>query len=122
MTRTKIRAESVVSGPEKRIVKNGEPTNSLVFSASTDGNDRMFLRILSLYVKRDSIVADVTYGKGVFWRRVPEDMCDVRATDIIDGVDCRNLPYANGEIDCVVFDPPIYAFSWWYSAFGTYSI
>ena len=101
-----MRVERVPSRPGKRTVKKGEATNKLVFSASTDGNDRMFPHILSLYVKRGSVVADVTYGKGVFWRRVPEGMYDVRATDIIDGVDCRNLPYADGEIDCVVFDPP----------------
>ena len=28
------------------------------------------------------------------------------ADDIQTGVDCRNLPYGNGEIDCVVLDPP----------------
>ena len=28
------------------------------------------------------------------------------ATDLQTGVDCRDLPYADGEIDCVVLDPP----------------
>ena len=51
-------------------------------------------------------MADVTYGKGVFWRGIPSDRYDLRATDIQDGVDCRNLPYDDGEIDCVVLDPP----------------
>jgi len=26
--------------------------------------------------------------------------------DIQDGVDCRKMPYKDGELDCVVFDPP----------------
>jgi tRNA G10 N-methylase Trm11 len=28
------------------------------------------------------------------------------ATDLRNGVDCRSLPYKDGTIDCVVFDPP----------------
>lgn len=91
---------------EKRTVRNGEPTNDLVLSVFTDGNDRAFPPILGLYVKPGSIVADVTYGKGVFWRRIPPGRYELRATDILDGIDCRDLPYENGEIDCVVLDPP----------------
>ncbi len=51
-------------------------------------------------------MADVTWGKGVFWQKVTEGRYDVRATDISMGVDCRELPYAASEIDCVVLDPP----------------
>jgi hypothetical protein len=91
---------------KKRVVRNGLPTNELVFSTFLKGNDRAFPEILRLYVRPGSVVADVTYGQGVFWRRVPSKMYEVRATDIRNGVDCRNLPYKNGEIDCVVFDPP----------------
>lgn len=91
---------------KKRVVRNGLPTNELVFSAFTEGNDRAFPKILQLYVAPGSIVADVTFGKGVFWRHVPTETYVLRATDILDGVDCRDLPYRDGEIDCVVFDPP----------------
>ena len=90
----------------KRVVRNGEASNALVLSAYTEGNDQVFPRILDLYIKPGSIVADVTYGKGVFWRNIPADRYDLRATDIQDGVDCRHLPYADGSIDCVVLDPP----------------
>ena len=89
-----------------RVVHNGSPTNDLVLSAYSDGNDRIFPRILDLYVSPDSVVADVTYGKGVFWRRVPEDRYELRSTDILDGTDCRELPYRDGSVDCVVLDPP----------------
>ena len=51
-------------------------------------------------------MADVTYGKGVFWKDIPKDRYKLLPTDLKDGVDCRNLPYKDGEIDCVVFDPP----------------
>ena len=95
-----------LSPPQKRIVRNGDATNDLVWSASADGNDRVFPRILDIYVKPGSIVADVTYGKGVFWRNVADGRYDLWASDIQDGVDCRVLPYGDGEIDCVVLDPP----------------
>ena len=90
----------------KRRVRNGEATNDLVRSAYADGNDRLFARILDLYVASGSTVADVTYGKGVFWRHVPNGRYDVLPTDILTGVDCRDLLYEDGEIDCVVLDPP----------------
>ena len=90
----------------RRTVDHGKPTNDLVRSAFSDGNDRVFPQILGLYVKPGSIVADVTYGKGVFWRRIPADEYDLRATDLQDGMDCRKLPYGDGEVDCVILDPP----------------
>ena len=90
----------------RRTVKNGDPTNDLTLTAYAEGNDRVFPRILRLYVKPGSTVADVTYGKGVFWKRIPATEYDLRATDIQDGTDCRELPYGAGEIDCVVLDPP----------------
>ena len=90
----------------KRVVRNGAPTNDLVLSAYVDGNEQVFPRILSLYVAKSSVIADVTYGEGVFWRNVRDEDYIVRGTDIQTGVDCRALPYADGEIDCVVLDPP----------------
>ena len=87
-------------------MRNGVPTNNLIRSAYLDGNDRVFPRILNLYAKPGDVVADVTYGKGVFWRRIPNGKYNLRATDIQNGIDCRNLPYNDGEIDCLVLDPP----------------
>jgi len=91
---------------KKRKSPQGKPTNDLVVSAYTGTNDAVFPYILSLYVKPGSKVADVTYGKGVFWRRVPDEAYQLLATDISMGVDCRNLPYVDATLDCVVFDPP----------------
>jgi hypothetical protein len=91
---------------KKRKSPNGISTNDLVFSAHTGTNDQVFPYILSLYVEPGSVVADVTYGKGVFWRRVPKDAYDLRPTDLADGIDCRDLPYKDASIDCVVFGPP----------------
>lgn len=101
-----VQSGNPLPGSARRKVSKGAPTNNLVFSAFTDGNERAFPRILDLYVKPGSVVADVTYGKGVFWRHIPAERYELRATDIQDGVDCRSLPWADGEIDCVVLDPP----------------
>jgi hypothetical protein len=96
----------MASKQTKRKSPQGEPTNDLVFSAHVGTNDEVFPFVLSLYVAPESRVADVTFGKGVFWRRVPEGAYQVLATDLSQGVDCRDLPYEDGAIDCVVFDPP----------------
>ena len=90
----------------RRVVRNGAATNDLVLSAYVGGNEGVLPRILELYLSPGSTVADVTYGKGVFWRNVPPNLYNLLATDLQTGVDCRELPYEDGEIDCVVFDPP----------------
>jgi hypothetical protein len=62
-------------GVSKEIVKKkrfvgGKPTTDLVFSAYTADNSQVFPIILELHVPKDSVVADVTYVKGVFWKNV----------------------------------------------------
>lgn len=90
----------------KRKSPAGEPTNDLVFSAHMGTNDEVFPFVLSLYVEPGSTVADVTYGKGVFWRKIPHDAYKLLPSDLTSGVDCRNLPYQDSSVSCVVFDPP----------------
>lgn len=87
-------------------VQGGIATSDVVVSAYVDGNAEVFPKILSLHVPEGAIVADVTWGKGVFWKNVPEGIYQLKATDIQTGTDCRNLPYEDGTIDCVVLDPP----------------
>jgi transcriptional regulator with XRE-family HTH domain len=90
----------------KRKSPDGYSTNNLVFSAQQGANDGLFAEIISLYVADGSRVADITYGKGVFWKRVPENKYNLLKSDLKDGVDSRKLPYENASLDCVVFDPP----------------
>ncbi len=101
-----VPAEPAPKPRSRRVVRNGAATNDLVLSAWVGGNEGLFPSILDLYVAPGSTVADVTYGKGVFWRNVPEGLYDVLASDLHTGTDCRDLPYDDGVIDCVVFDPP----------------
>ena len=91
---------------KKRKSPRGKPTNDLVFSAYQGTNDGVFPQVLALYVQPGSTVADITYGKGVFWKAVPKESYRVLATDLKLGVDCRSLPYLDSTVDCVVFDPP----------------
>jgi len=90
----------------KRKSPDGKPTNDLVFSSYVGTNDEVFPSVLSLYVEPGSTVADVTYGKGVFWRKVPKGVYNLLPSDLASGVDCRKLPYKTSSIDCIVFDPP----------------
>ena len=115
---------AAIEGPERarRRVRNGQPTNELAFSAYVGGNEDTFPHILDLYVAPGSRVADVTFGKGVFWRNVPEERYELLATDIQTGVDCRDLPYENGTIDCVVLDPALYALTGRNCAYCTHGI
>lgn len=91
--------------PAKRTA-GGETRSDLILSAHTAGNADVFPKVLALHVPSGSVVADVTFGKGVFWRRVPAGLYDVRATDLQTGTDCRSLLYAGGSLDAVVLDPP----------------
>jgi hypothetical protein len=84
----------------------GKATSDLVFSAWVGTNEDIFPEILKLHVQPGSVVADVTFGKGVFWKKVPRSAYKLKATDIQSGVDCQDLPYRDGSLDCVVFDPP----------------
>lgn len=90
----------------KRKSPNGVPTTNVVLSAHVAPNEEVFPKILALHVSVGSVIADVTYGKGVFWKRVDTGKYTLHATDIQTGVDCRKLPYADESHDCIVLDPP----------------
>jgi hypothetical protein len=81
-------------------------TSDLILSAHVGQNARLFADILRLHVPRSSKIADVTYGKGAFWKEVDLGHYTLLASDLKTGVDCRMLPYEAGAIDCVVLDPP----------------
>ncbi len=90
----------------RRKSPDGVTTSSVICSAHQGSNKDLFPLILELHVPEGATVADVTYGKGIFWRHVPAGAYKLLASDIETGMDCRNLPYGDGSIDCVVLDPP----------------
>lgn len=91
---------------KRRRVQNGVSTSDVVVTAHVGGNAEVFPQILKLHVPTGATVADITYGTGVFWKNVDISQYRLLATDIKSGVDCRDLPYEDSSIDCVVFDPP----------------
>lgn len=78
----------------------------MILSCVHGTNAELFAQALQLWVPKGSIVADVTYGRGVFWRLIPE--CDyiVWKSDLLDGIDFRAPPYPNASVDALVLDPP----------------
>lgn len=119
MTTPPRRAEPPAPRSARR-VQGGVATAAVVVSARVGDNAELFAQILDLHVPKGSTIADVTYGLGVFWRRVPAGRYTVLASDIAlkpdapacagatlrSGVDCRALPYEDESLDCVVLDPP----------------
>lgn len=72
---------------------------SVVYGSNSD----LIASIAPLYLTGG--VLDVTYGRGMWWRRfTPEPFA--RHDIEIDGVDFRALPEADSSWDTVCFDPP----------------
>jgi hypothetical protein len=106
--------------PTPKRTQGGEATSDVVVSASVGLNSELFKDILSLHVPAGSLIADVTYGKGVFWRLVAKNLYRLRFSDldaktdhddvhdipVLTGVDARSLPFDDCSLDCLVFDPP----------------
>jgi hypothetical protein len=76
----------------------------------TDNGD-LISTALRLHLRRvHPLVADVTYGRGLFWRRhngVRLIGSDIRALHgIVVQADFRAMPYRDNCFDAVVLDPP----------------
>jgi hypothetical protein len=90
----------------KRRTQGGTATSDVVVSAVVGGNADIFPDILRMHVPKGAVVADVTYGKGVFWQRVPANDYVVLTSDLQTGVDATALPYDDESLDALVLDPP----------------
>jgi DNA methylase len=91
---------------KKRRVQGGKPSTKVVVSAHLADNAEVFPHVLDLHVAPGSTVADLTYGQGVFWRNVPDTSYRLLKSDLKIGQCWTDLPYDQGSIDAVVFDPP----------------
>jgi hypothetical protein len=75
-------------------------------------NDQLIAEVASLYLTTGDVVADVTYSSGRFWKKVNLSRYTLLASDLIPhspgvlAADFRALPYGDGTVDVVVFDPP----------------
>lgn len=86
--------------------QGGVATSNVAMSAHISGNAEVFPQILDLHVPDGAKIADVTYGTGVFWKKVDLTRYELLPSDIANGIDCRALPYENESLDAIVIDPP----------------
>lgn len=86
--------------------QSGISTSDVVHSALVGDNSELFPKILDLYVAEKSVIADVTFGTGVFWKNIDTSKYTFHPSDIKTGIDARKLPYADNYLDACVFDPP----------------
>lgn len=89
----------------KRKKASERPIEAIVHGDNSD----LIKTVASLYaVDPDISIADVTYGKGVFWKKCQH--LDVTGSDLITTperpYDFRDLPYEDKSFDIVVLDPP----------------
>lgn len=104
----------------KARVQGGQATSDVVLSAQVSGNADVFAEVMALHLPKSGIVADITYGKGVFWKKVPTGLYDLHFSDLTaktacdpvhdvevkTGIDSRNLPFEADALNGLVFDPP----------------
>lgn len=86
--------------------QGGVSTSNLVVSSHHGDNSGIFPDILKLHVPVGATVADLTYGRGVFWKNVDLDNYKLLKSDLKIGMDWNDLPYEDDSIDAIVFDPP----------------
>jgi hypothetical protein len=77
--------------------------------AVIEGNNAdLIAAVARLYANGDPKIADLTYGKGVFWRQCPD--LNVTGSDLITvpdrPYDFRDTPYQDASFDIAVLDPP----------------
>lgn len=79
-------------------------TEAVVYGNNAD----LIAEVAKLYAAGNPKIADLTYGKGVFWRKTPS--LRVFGSDTVTQPkrphDFRALPYADGTFDIAVLDPP----------------
>lgn len=77
-----------------------------IYSCTWGKNADLIAQVCKLYAASGMSIADVTWGKGAFWKSVDTSQYDFYPTDLKDGIDFRALPYADSSFDIVVLDPP----------------
>jgi hypothetical protein len=88
-------------------IEHGEELrHRMILTAQTGTNADLIPTIFALYIPEGSTVADVTFGKGVFWQNIDQSKYKALLTDLQTGVDFRSLPYDAASLDALIIDPP----------------
>ncbi|MBN7482125.1 hypothetical protein [Mycobacteroides abscessus] len=85
-----------------------------ITSVVNGNNADLIAHIAPLYIRPGSLVRDVTWGKGAFWKKMDTGSITLVGSDIAPHVavgdvllaDFRALPDADESADVVVLDPP----------------
>ena len=81
-----------------------------IYTSYTGDNNFLIKEVSDLFLKDGYKVADVTYGRGVFWKSIDTSKYDFLPSDLQTCPDARydfrKLPYKSDSLDVVVFDPP----------------
>lgn len=77
-----------------------------IYTVHIGDNSGLINKVVDLYFHEGDSIADVTYGKGVFWRDIDKNKYTIIGTDIKNGIDFRCLPYENESFCHGVLDPP----------------
>ena len=86
--------------------RNGQG-RQIVTSAVVGKNHHLVAKVSRLYLRPGMVVADVTYGKGGFWKSTDTTIYDFRPSDITTGTDFRDLPYLDESSLCVGAGPAL---------------
>lgn len=82
----------------------------MILTAKMGTNADQFPDILSIYAPEGSKILDMTYGRGVFWRKVDRSKYRLITNDLVTSADIkadfRQTPFLNASFDVIVLDPP----------------
>lgn len=84
----------------------------IILTSNRGNNADLLASVFDLYAPEGAVIADLTYGKGSFWKRIDRNKYATLVSDIKPGfnvdarIDFRSLPYKDGSIDVIMFDPP----------------
>ncbi len=91
-----------------RRLRKTVPVTTVTFGT----NEQLIAEVAGLYLTDGDVVADVTYSTGRFWKKVKTSRYRILASDLMPecpgviAADFRALPYGDGSVDALVFDPP----------------
>jgi hypothetical protein len=82
-----------------------------ILTAHVGTNADLFPAALKLYAREGSKILDMTYGLGVFWRKVDLSKYDITKNDLDPErgdihEDFRCMSFLDGALDTIVLDPP----------------
>lgn len=103
----------LIAGQKLHLAKMGGPKIQNVILTSNRGNNSDLLAsVFDLYAPKGATIADITYGKGSFWKLIDKSKYTALVSDTKPGfnvnarIDFRSLPYKDESLDIVILDPP----------------